>query len=158
MHVCEEYIEEKVRVSECVGGILYAQEKNSQEMMFACMWFAVWARLTSVVLVSPIEWSCTEVCVVCWLSLQYVCWNIGTGDTERWGTVTPSDRHGRDSQAWECPQSKPRANYSCNLRNCQQRLLKLQTLHSYCIFFSFVSSTRDWQREDLHCAVCLTFT
>lgn len=37
MHVCEEYIEEKVRVSECVGGILYAQEENSQEMMFACM-------------------------------------------------------------------------------------------------------------------------
>ena len=48
-----------------------------------------------------------KVCVVCWLSLQFVCCCIGAGDTARWGTVTPTDRHSRESRAWECPQSKP---------------------------------------------------
>lgn len=81
-----------------------AEEWNSclcREQMLVCMSFVGLAE-------ADMTCSCSsnlmehrglfpEVCVVCWVSLQRVCWSFRTGDTERWGTVTPSDRHSRDS-------------------------------------------------------------
>lgn len=47
-------------------------------------------------------------------SQQHVCWYVEAGDVQRWGAVTPSDRHSQDRWAWECSQSKPQTNYSFN--------------------------------------------
>lgn len=128
---------------ETVCGKAHVQE---QIVVFVRKWclsacdFYVWAQRTWFSYSSTqteLRTSFPEVCVVRWLSLQYVCWYIRPGDTLRWRTVTPSDRHSRDSQAWECPQSKPWANYSySDICNYHQGLLKFKCYTFPFVFFS----------------------
>lgn len=82
-----------------------------------------------------------KVCVVCWLSLQFICWYSGAGDTVRWelqqlhpvsGTVVtfrpgnvlrPNHRHQLQQKSMELPPV-------------------FQKKQPYCMFPLFVSNTR----------------
>lgn len=152
MRVCEEFKDTKV----CVAGHMYKNKLLCLSGNGSCLHaiFYMWAQQTWLSYSSTLMelgTSFPEVCVVRWLSLQNVCWYIRPGDIVRWRTVTPSDRHSRDSQAWECPQSKPWANYSCDICNYHHRLLNLKcSSHTLC-FHLYISSNRDTNGNSPFC-------
>lgn len=135
MHVCEEYREEKVRGCICAREKYLSLSGNDARLHVICGCgqgghnLFLFLRSNGAARSFPRN--------LCGLLSQSCSTSAGTskaGDTERWGTVTPSERHCRDSQAWECPQSKPQANYSCNLCNCHLLKLEFKALNVIAIY------------------------
>lgn len=144
---------------ECVCGLHMYKRKI---VAFVRKWslsacnFHVWARRTWLSYSSnlmELHNVFPQVCVVCWLSLQYVCWYIGAGDTVRWGTVTPSDRHSRVR-----PGNVLKANHGpITVVIYGNTTRGYWSFKRYSHTLCFHLSVSDRQIEALHFGICLAF-